>query len=342
MAHGKLRHENNCLNCNAIVQGKFCGICGQENLETGESIGALIRHFFEDITHFDGKFFSTLKYLMLKPGFLSSEYKKGKKAKHLNPVRMYIFTSFFFFLIVFTTSNFDKQLQDLKQKENLVQIDVDKLNDSTFKLLSKELYEDSIVQKSVVKKKLSRIKSLFKKENKELDDYIKGQDTARIKDNAVERYFNQKRIATTKKYNGNLNLVLAQANNIFTHSFPQLLFASLPLVAMLLGLLYRSRKEYTLAHHGIFIVHYYIFLFINILLIACIERLRAFYAVNFLSYLKIGLILYCFYYLFAGLRHFYEQGKRKTALKFILFFLGVFLVMLLLITIFGIIAFLKV
>ena len=63
MSHFKERKEKKCLNCNAIVHDRFCGICGQENIEPKESAWHLINHFFQDITHFDGKFFSSLKYL---------------------------------------------------------------------------------------------------------------------------------------------------------------------------------------------------------------------------------------------------------------------------------------
>ena len=37
MSHQKERVEKNCLNCNAEVQGRFCQVCGQENIETKES-----------------------------------------------------------------------------------------------------------------------------------------------------------------------------------------------------------------------------------------------------------------------------------------------------------------
>ena len=93
------RKEKNCLNCNAEVAGRFCQICGQENIEPKESFWALATHFLHDMTHFDGKFFSTLKFLLFKPGFLSKEYLKGRRTSYLHPIRMYVFTSAIFFLI---------------------------------------------------------------------------------------------------------------------------------------------------------------------------------------------------------------------------------------------------
>lgn len=99
MSHLPQRKEKNCLNCGATVIGKYCHNCGQENIEPKESVWQLVTHFFNDTAHFDGKFFSTLKNLLFKPDFLSKEYIKGRRATYLNPVRMYLFTSFIFFLI---------------------------------------------------------------------------------------------------------------------------------------------------------------------------------------------------------------------------------------------------
>ena len=42
MSRLKERKEKNCLNCNAEVQGRFCHNCGQENIETKETVWHLI------------------------------------------------------------------------------------------------------------------------------------------------------------------------------------------------------------------------------------------------------------------------------------------------------------
>ena len=102
MSHSKEREEKVCLNCSAALTDRYCQHCGQENTEPKETFWTLISHFFNDITHFDGKFFSTGKYLLTKPGFLSAEYIKGRRASYLHPIRMYVFTSAFFFIIFFS------------------------------------------------------------------------------------------------------------------------------------------------------------------------------------------------------------------------------------------------
>lgn len=130
MSHSKERAEKICLNCGAVLNGRYCHICGQENIEPRESVWGLVSHFFNDITHFDGKFFSTGKFLLTRPGFLSAEYIKGRRASYLHPIRMYVFTSAFFFIIVFSLFNpegliklkgaeeREKELTELKEAGN--------------------------------------------------------------------------------------------------------------------------------------------------------------------------------------------------------------------------------
>ena len=102
MKHTNLRHDKTCLNCGTAVPERFCSHCGQENTEPKESFGHLLGHFFADVTHYDSQLFSTLKYLILKPGFLTKQYNAGKRLSYLNPIRMYIFISAVFFLVMFS------------------------------------------------------------------------------------------------------------------------------------------------------------------------------------------------------------------------------------------------
>src|SRR5215203_1483352 len=93
VSHQPERKEKDCLNCGATVIGRYCHICGQENVVTKESFWSLTKHFVYDILHFDSKFFDTLKYIFTKPGLVQKEYIKGRRASFLHPIRMYLFTS---------------------------------------------------------------------------------------------------------------------------------------------------------------------------------------------------------------------------------------------------------
>jgi len=99
VSHHKEREEKICLNCGAEMHGRYCHKCGQENTHPQESFWHIVSHFVYDVTHFDGKFFSTLKHLLFKPGYLPAEYFKGRRTSYLHPIRMYVFASAIFFVI---------------------------------------------------------------------------------------------------------------------------------------------------------------------------------------------------------------------------------------------------
>ena len=102
MSNTAVRKEKVCLNCNARVFGPYCHVCGQQNVEPKETALGLVVHFFNDITHFEGKFITSLRYLFFKPGLLTAEYIRGRRNSYMNPVRMYVFASAFFFILFFT------------------------------------------------------------------------------------------------------------------------------------------------------------------------------------------------------------------------------------------------
>jgi Protein of unknown function (DUF3667) len=172
VSHFAERKEKNCLNCNAVVQGRFCHICGQENIEPKETLWHLISHFFKDITHFDGKFFSTIKYLLFKPGFLSREYMMGRRTSYLNPIRMYIFTSAFFFLYFFTTVSLDGINSEFNIETD-TQLKVDKLKLSVEGFAGQQNITKDTVLKNAVQKTLVSFNSQIAYYQKKLDSIRK-------------------------------------------------------------------------------------------------------------------------------------------------------------------------
>lgn len=160
VSHLKERTEKICLNCNTPLYGRYCHVCGQENLEPKETVWHLVNHFFQDITHFDGKFFSTVKYLITKPGFLSKEYMQGKRASYLNPIRMYVFTSAVFFVVLFSLTNSEKIM---------------KLDEKPGKEIAKGI-DDWQKQKTKLQGELNAARSDKEKDTAETIDAIKEVD----------------------------------------------------------------------------------------------------------------------------------------------------------------------
>lgn len=90
-----------CPNCNTSlkVSDNFCCICGQENHDLKVPLKHLLLEVFESTFHFETKFFTTLKSIFTKPGQITRDFWKGKRARYMHPFRMYVFVSLIFFLI---------------------------------------------------------------------------------------------------------------------------------------------------------------------------------------------------------------------------------------------------
>lgn len=99
MSKLKLREEKNCLNCGTEVTDRFCPHCGQENIINRPSFSYLFKEFFNSLVHFDGHFWTTIRVLLFKPGFLVNNYLEGKRKSFVPPVKLYIFVSLVAFLL---------------------------------------------------------------------------------------------------------------------------------------------------------------------------------------------------------------------------------------------------
>ncbi len=346
MSHLKERTEKNCLNCNAVVHGRYCHMCGQENLKPEETTWHLISHFFNDITHFDGKFFSTLKYLIFKPGFLSREYKAGRRASYLNPVRMYVFTSAIFFLIFFSVTHVGDNVVKRTYNGKSVE-DIQKMSPQAFEAFTKKLNDGKSMTRAefqyfrdtVDKKSGLHFATEHYNSKAQYDSLLK---SGKVKDNWIERKLQYKEFEMNEKYHGNQNeIVKAFINNLF-HSFPQMLFLSLPLFALMLKLLYKRHKDFYYVSHAIFSIQYYVFVFIMMLLIILLQQINEGLHISILDWLCIGIFFLVFFYLYKAMRNFYRQRRAKTILKFVLLNLMMVFVIALLFIVFTFFSLLKI
>ncbi len=354
MSHLKERKEKNCLNCNAQVQGRYCHICGQENVETRESAWHLLTHFFQDITHYDGKFFSSLRLLVARPGFLSAEYIRGRRAAYLNPVRMYVFTSAFFFLLFFTFINAVEDTPaaafntSVKGKTLSQVAAMDSLSFAEFtRTVNEELgrgqvamsreafqqYYDSVVSGASNNPgwDVINLTDMKVRTRAEYDSLLR---TGALRDNWLTRRINYRQLELNRRYQGKGREALRDFGEKFIHKLPQLLFVSLPLLALLLKLLYVRQRRFYYVDHGIFSIHLYIFIFIALLVQISTGLLNQSLHWGLLGFVQTLLTLGIFFYAYQAMRNFYEQGRGKTFLKFILLCILFFIIMVLLMLLF--------
>jgi hypothetical protein len=327
VSHLHEREEKVCLNCNAALNGRYCHDCGQENVEPKETVWHLFVHFFNDVTHFDGKFFTTMKPLLLKPGFLTEEYVKGRRASYLNPIRMYLFISAVFFLILMSIMGNSLNLDETITVNGRQKVPIDSLNNI---LIAEGL--DSAARKATIDS-VKRM-SFFAEDNfnpyplvdsstpKTVHKYDSLQKALpkNKRDTYFERWWTKRAIAINELVEKRgRSEVLERAWSNFFHSLPKVFFISLPLFAAMLMLLYvRRRKQYYYVSHAIFTVHIYCFSFI-LWTVAMLFRSVP-YIGSLLSLLIPFLI---FFYLYKAMRKFYKQGRAITILKFVFMYFGI-------------------
>jgi hypothetical protein len=346
LSHLKERKEKNCLNCNAEINGRFCSVCGQENVEPAESAWHLVTHFFNDITHFDGKFFSTLKFLIFKPGFLSSEYRAGRRASYLNPVRMYVFTSAIFFLVFFSVYHFDNVVSDSLQFNGKTEKDIAAMDSSQFNQFTKQFNNDVSLSREEFKKYRDSLpaKEVLQmgREYKSRQQYDSLQATDKVKDSWFMKRLVYKKIEINEKYKSNPNQMINVLIQTFIHNIPQMLFVSLPLFALFLKLMYNRNKKMYYASHAIFSIHFYIFIFIDLLAIILLDKISELPNLSWLSFISILLFALIFFYEYKAMRNFYAQRRAKTVFKFIFLNMWLLFIVTFLFVVFSFLSFLKV
>ncbi|MCT2562292.1 DUF3667 domain-containing protein [Chryseobacterium herbae] len=331
MSHGKIREDKTCLNCGHQVEERFCPNCGQENIESRHPFYFLFTHFIEDFTHYDGQFWGTLKNLLIKPGALTCIYLEGKRQKYVPPVKLYIFVSFitFFSFALFPMANVnlddekdDKSPSETHFFDKMKSSEVKKIIDSikTKPILTRE---DSVSINALSalsdSSKTGGLKKALKMDKKiDTDITYNGYKTRKSYDSAVaknpsfldfiqipvaHKFYELKESGVTKAE------ILKNLLEKSFHNLPKALFIYLPLFAFFLWI-FHNKKKWWYFDHGIFTLHYFSFLLLNILFVFLLVNLTNIVnvgAINTLLYLIITfLILYSIAYFFIAHRRVYH------------------------------------
>lgn len=105
--HGPI--HTHCENCGTELKGPFCHACGQHDFEFHRSFGHVFLEALENFFHFDEKFFRNIVTLLFRPGRLTADFNAGKRASQMPPFRLYLFTAFVFFLLIFSKTGMEEQ-----------------------------------------------------------------------------------------------------------------------------------------------------------------------------------------------------------------------------------------
>ncbi len=370
MSHLHERTEKNCLNCQTEVIGRYCHKCGQENLVPKETVWHLVQHFFNDITHFDGKFFDTVKYLIKKPGFLSLEYMRGRRMAYLNPIRMYVFTSAIFFIILYSISKPEDMAKGLRadKKKAFGDSAKQRFSQQSLDSILAIAYTDSLAAGHINVAKTAKFRRAMRNfsgqaseanENFNFmgDDItyntVEQYDSAEhalpdsLRDGWLKHFMTRRGIVIRQEWHEDKRLFIEHLMENILHSFPKILWISLPIFAMILNILYfRHKKQYYYVNHGIFTIHLYCATFIQLFLGLMIYLIRRATSAQWLHIIldlaNFAIFLWMIIYLYKAMRGFYGQRRGKTFLKYfivmsLMFWINLFLLVLfLLISVFSV------
>ncbi|MDT0677828.1 DUF3667 domain-containing protein [Autumnicola musiva] len=327
-----------CLNCDhpLSISDRFCPRCGQMNSTKKLSFEDFFSEFFSGIFAYDSRFQRTLKALLFQPGKISKDYIRGRRMHYANPFRFYLSASIIFFLIMSFSSSWDEVDFGSNQaefREELSRIPKDSLtqiNDNINRipgLMQEELRVDSLVLSAA-------------RENSYADVYIPEEDLDTMKFwnrngeklNIFSEFHKETGIVsagiamdslryTASTYNEwlykkavNSNRIIENPSifvNYFINKLPFIIFFYLPVFALFIWLLY-IRRPYNYMEHLIFAFHVQTTFFVVFSLAIGFDFLIS---GNWGA--RIAIIVFIIY-LYKALRKFYNQGRVKTFLKFII------------------------
>ena len=92
--------DSTCPNCGDARSGAFCAVCGQNDRNYVRGLGSVGWDLCRESFEVDSRLLQTLKLLLFKPGSLTTEFSQDRRARYMSPVRLYLFASFLFVLVL--------------------------------------------------------------------------------------------------------------------------------------------------------------------------------------------------------------------------------------------------
>ncbi|MDH4166681.1 MAG: DUF4286 family protein [Gammaproteobacteria bacterium] len=338
----------NCLNCGEVLRGQHCSHCGQRAKVRVLSLGTLLRDLFGDITNFDSRLWRTLKPLAFKPGTLTVEYLRGRRAYYSPPFRMYLILSVAFFLLTSLGSNPGDDLTFNIDNEGGASLQLTPPGDGKTTATSssgakapaapaaatrldpeRQLIVDSIVkripeqQRSEARAGLEKELSSLSPEEvapvKRLVNDPCGSESLKIDIGPAGKQYEDKLRDTCRKIVDEPKTF----GRALYQNIPKMMFIFLPLIAVVMFVLYLGSGRFYV-EHLLFFVHFHAFFFLSGIVVVVLARLAEGLAgtgaggilkaaENFLLFI---LLFYVPYYLYRAMRRVYGQGRIVTLLKF--------------------------
>ena len=274
-------HAASCRNCGAATGGNFCIQCGQATHLHVPSAREFLHEFVAHYVALEGKLWKSLMLLLFKPGFLTREYIEGRRARYVEPLRLYLTFSIIFFALF---------------KLSGVEILTIGGNETTPPAISATADGKAHREARTVEANEAE------QDSEEARDIEAGQRQLITKIDG----FNHRLAKGTERF---LALPPAQqkeaAKRAFFSYMPYAIFLMMPLFAFYLKLLYLgSGRRY--GEHFLFALHSNAFAFF---------MLSLFILAAGWNFLRFVLLLWLVFYLPTAMRRVYGGGRALTALR---------------------------
>ena len=263
MGHHELRHDKECQNCGHTVEIEYCSKCGQQNTETRQSFHHLITHTIEDITHYDGNFWKTIKYLLFRPGKLTTEYLMGHRMRYVPPVKLYIFISFVcFFLMAVMAPDHEEGKEHKHDTKKIHKTETQKIHTrkDTIKISASDIFnQDNLSEENLAEEENDTLEiDGVKVWSVHQLDSLQDSRPEDKKLSFLEYYENKIEIKNNTNDMSDRDFIIALA-----HTLPKVLFIYMPIFAFWLWI-FHGKKRWYFFDHGIFTLHYFSFLLLVI------------------------------------------------------------------------------
>lgn len=323
--------ELKCLNCSTPMKGPYCYHCGQPERHFFRFFPRVLWEMLNEAFDLDSKISHTIFPLMFSPGRLSNEYFAGRRARYVNPLRLYIVTSLLFFIclsvydyvsdeqnkLVVTTSNNSGVIS----RTTIDDPSPDKVTDEVTKAL--EDADDALEEAESGK---------VIKEQKEADYTVTLDDGSvwHPDDNPIvfADWLDPETNTTINHFLYELKEKLYEADDdpkAFVDEIlevvPPVMFFLLPIFALLLKIMFIFKKRYYM-EHLVVALHSHSFIFLSLIFILFFTYLAEVnegteWMVDTFELLSIALMIWIPINLFLQQKRIYAQGKFMTFIKFV-------------------------
>jgi hypothetical protein len=316
-----------CKNCHAPLVGPYCAICGQEQDSHRRTVRGLVHDFVKDLVNFDSRILRTARALLFQPGELACAYREGRTRPYVPPVRLYLFVSLIFFLIL-AFANL-----------GILQVAVQIRGEAKFSSYIKSPYvvkinpNSKIDSKTIAEARKFGIDLQPGKLEPGAAPIITGdlrffapigsvqsrlppqtlEMISKARQRVAQKLTNTPFAGSDRVLQGVEHIAKdpAAINGPLTVWVPRMLFLLVPLfAAVLMAFYFRARKHYYYVDHLVFALNYFCAAFVILLVTAGLVQILPGFIVAWLTLLGLGA------YLLIAMKRFYGQGWVRTTIKF--------------------------